>query len=250
MFRSLTTTQAHSTADIKNFFDSCAQEYREQHGNPQRLLNYRISLMKRYARLCTDDVVLDVGCGNGHHLFAVVEDIRHGIGVDLSAAMIELAQERLRDSTLQSKLTFLNENVEHLSVIDEQSVDLAICIGALEHMIDKVAVLEKINRALKPGGRFFCLTLNGEYFWYQRLAPSLGLDIKHLSTDRFLKRGELEHLITESGFYDTQTGYWTFIPRGDMPWFFGLLLQGLDNVGRSLRMNSLRGGLWACAWKK
>src|SRR5260370_36233870 len=37
---------------------------------------------------------------------------------------------------------------------DDQSIDLAICIGAFEHMLDKRAVLASIYRVLKFGGRF------------------------------------------------------------------------------------------------
>src|SRR5437868_10451822 len=98
MLRKLVTTQVESTADIRDFFDRCAPAYREQHGHPERLLNYRIALIKQYARPARDEVVLDVGCGNGDHLLALAGDIGRGIGIDLSPAMIAVADERLRGS--------------------------------------------------------------------------------------------------------------------------------------------------------
>jgi|ERR1041384_1472984 2-polyprenyl-6-hydroxyphenyl methylase/3-demethylubiquinone-9 3-methyltransferase len=250
MLRKLVTTPVQSTADIKDFFDNCARAYSEQHGHPERLLNYRIALIKQYARPSNEEVVLDVGCGNGHHLFALAGDIGHGIGIDLSPAMIEIAQERLQHSPWQSKLTFLSEDGETLSALAEPSIDLAICVGALEHMLNKSAALINVYRVLKPGGRFFCLTLNGGYFWYQALAPLLGLETKHLSTDRFLKRDELVSLFTEAGFCRIQIGCWTFIPKGDMPRVLGGICQGLDFIGKVLRIHSWRGGLWLCAWKE
>jgi ubiquinone/menaquinone biosynthesis C-methylase UbiE len=249
MFRKLTTTPAHSTASAKTFFDNCAVAYAEQHGHPQRLLNYRIGLIRKYARPCRDDVVLDLGCGNGHHLFALAEEIVHGIGIDLSSAMIEAAQAHLRNSSLQGKLTFLVDNGEEVCTIPEQSIDLVICIGALEHMIDKAAVMVNVYRLLKPRGRFFCLTPHGGYLWYQALAPLLRMDTKHLSTDKFLKRCEMVDLLKESGFLHVQVDYWTFIPKGDMPSFIALVLTGLDKIGKLFRANSLRGGLTVCAWK-
>ena len=41
-------------------------------------------------------------------------------------------------------LTFEVDNAEELKGIADQSVDLAICIGAFEHMLDKRAVLASI----------------------------------------------------------------------------------------------------------
>jgi ubiquinone/menaquinone biosynthesis C-methylase UbiE len=250
MLRRLVTTRVQSTADIKNFFDHAARVYSEQHGHPERLLIYRIGLIKRHARPRNDEVVLDVGCGNGHHLLALAGDIGRGIGVDLSPAMVEIAQARRRDSTWQAKLTFRSDDAEQLGTLAESSIDLAMCVGALEHMLNKSAVLINAHRVLKPQGRFFCLTTNGGYVWYRRLAPLLGLETRHLSTDRFLKRDELVRLLTEAGFSRVHTGCWTFIPRGDMPAILGMICQGLDLIGRVLRISSLRGGLWVCAWKE
>jgi ubiquinone/menaquinone biosynthesis C-methylase UbiE len=249
MLRKLVTTQVQSTADIRDFFNHCAHAYAEQHGHPERLLNYRIALIKKYARPAKDEVVLDVGCGNGHHLEALAGDIGHGIGVDLSPAMIEVAQARLQNSPWQGKLSFVTDDGERLGTLAEGSIDLAICVGALEHMLDKSAALANAHRILKPGGRFFCLTLNGGYFWYRTLAPLIGLETKHLSTDRFLNRDELVRLFTEAGFGRIQVGCWTFIPKGDMPGALGGICQGLDSLGKVLRIGSLRGGLWMCAWK-
>jgi SAM-dependent methyltransferase len=250
MVRKLITTPIHSTADVRDFFDKCARAYSERHGPAERLLNYRIALIRQYAKPCSDDVVLDLGCGNGHHLFALAGEIGRGVGIDLSPAMIEVAQERLRDSPWQGKLTFLSENGERLSTLAEDSIDLAMCVGALEHMLNKAAVMVNARRILKPRGRFFCLTLNGGYLWYQVLAPLLGLETKHLSTDKFLRRDELIRLLTESGFRRIEVGHWTFIPKGDMPAIVAIICQGLDFIGRIFRIDSLRGGMWMCAWKE
>ena len=249
MLRKLATTQVRSTAEIRDFFDRSARAYSEQHGHPERLLAYRVGLIKRHARLRRDDEVLDVGCGNGHHLFALSDDIRRGIGVDLSPAMIEIAQQRLLDSP-GAALTFSSDDAERLATQAADSVDLALCIGAFEHMLDKAAAARSVRRVLKPGVRFFCLTVNGGYAWYRLLAPLFGLETRHLSSDRFLKHDELKSLLAESGFSRVEVGCWTFIPKGDMPAALAAICQGLDWVGKLLRIAALRGGLWACAWKE
>jgi SAM-dependent methyltransferase len=250
MLRKLATTQVQNTAEIRDFFDRTARAYHEQHGHPERLLHYRINLIKRHARLRDDDVVLDVGCGNGHHLRALSQRIRRGIGVDLSPAMIEIARQRQLDSTEHAELTFFCDDAERLDTQAADSFDLALCVGALEHMLNKAAAVARVRRVLKTGGRFFCLTVNGGYVWYQRLAPLFGLETRHLSTDRFLNRDELAGLLAEAGFSRVEVGGWTFIPRGDMPALLAALCVGLDWLGRLFRISALRGGLWACAWKE
>jgi ubiquinone/menaquinone biosynthesis C-methylase UbiE len=249
-FRGVRTTPSCNTTDIRSFFDRCASTGSpEQHGHPQRLLEYRLALVRNLARIGLSDVVLDVGCGNGHHLFALAPEIARGIGIDVSPGMIALARARLWNSARKADLTFEVGNAEELNGIADQSVDLAICIGAFEHMLDKGAVLASIYRVLKIGGRFFCLTPNADYIWYRTIAPVLGFDTKHLSSDRILTHEEFFELLDQAGFRRSRAVPWTFIPKGDVPALVALLLTMLDVIGRYARLDSFRGGISLCAWK-
>jgi 2-polyprenyl-6-hydroxyphenyl methylase/3-demethylubiquinone-9 3-methyltransferase len=249
--RGVATAPSSNTTDIKSFFDQCASTgAAEQHGHPQQLLEYRLALIRKLARPHPADVVLDIGCGNGNHLLALGLEVARGIGIDVSPGMIELARARLRSAPRRANLAFEVNPAEELKGIADQSIDLAICIGALEHMLDKRAVLASIYRVLKCGGRFVCLTLHADYFWYRTLAPLLGLATKHLSTDRILRRDEFSALLDQAGFRDIRFAPWTFIPKGDVPALVALLLTVLDAVGRHTRFDSLRGGLSLCAWKQ
>ena len=248
--RGVATTTAHDTTDIRSFFDQCASTGSpEQHGHAQRLLEYRLSLVRSLARPRPTDVLLDVGCGNGHHLLALGPEVARGIGIDISPGMIELARARLRSSPSKGNLTFEVDNAEELTGVADQSVDLAICIGAFEHMLDKRSVLASIHRVLKLGGRFFCLTPRADYVWYRTIAPLLGFATKHLSSDRMLSRDEFLALLDEAGFRRRRSAPWTFIPKGDMPATAAQLLTVLDAIGRHARLHCLRGGLSLCAWK-
>jgi ubiquinone/menaquinone biosynthesis C-methylase UbiE len=245
------TTPSFTTSDIRSFFDRCASAGAlEQHGHAQRLLEYRLAIVRSLARLQTADVVLDLGCGNGHHLIGLAPQIARGIGVDISPGMIELAHMRLRSFQMTPNLTFEVDNAEELRGIADQSIDLAICIGAFEHMLDKRAVLASIYRVLKFSGRFVCLTLHADYVWYRTIGPLLGLDTKHLSSDRRLTEDEFSVLLGEAGFGRIRFAPWTFVPKGDMPTAIALLLSVLDAVGRQAERRYLRGGLSLCAWKE
>jgi 2-polyprenyl-6-hydroxyphenyl methylase/3-demethylubiquinone-9 3-methyltransferase len=110
-------------------------------------------------------------------------------------------------------------------------------------MLDKPRALAQVGRVLKAPGSFVCLTPNGDYCWYRALAPRLGLQTRHLSTDRFLTAGELEALVRQAGMEPARLERWRFIPKGDMPAPSGALLHGLDWVGRASGAGSLRGGI-------
>jgi ubiquinone/menaquinone biosynthesis C-methylase UbiE len=250
-FRGVVTTPSFNTADIRSFFNQCASTgFPEEHGHPQRLLEYRLALVRSIARPRPGDVVLDLGCGNGHHLLALGPEVTRGIGIDVSPGMIELARARLRSSPWRSNLTFEVDNAEELKGIADKSVDLAICIGAFEHMLDKRAVLASIYRVLKFGGRFFCLAPHADYISYRTIAPLLGLATKHLSSDRMLTHDEFYALLDQTGFRRVRSTPWTFIPKGDVPALVALLLTALDAIGRRARLDYLRGGLSLCAWKE
>lgn len=245
------TTPSCNTADIRSFFDQCASMGSdEKHGDAQRLLGYRLALVRRLARPCSTDIVLDVGCGTGHHLLALGPEVARGIGIDISPGMINLARAHLLRSPGRVNLSFEVGDAEDLSGIADHSIDLAICVGALEHMLDKRAVLASVHRVLKCGGRFFCLTLNADYAWYRTIAPLLGFATKHLSSDRALTHGECSALLYEAGFHRSRLATWTFVPKGDMSGAAALLLTVLDAIGRHARLDSLRGGLSLCAWKE
>jgi ubiquinone/menaquinone biosynthesis C-methylase UbiE len=249
-FRGVATTPSCNTTDIRSFFDQCASTgFHEEHGHPQRLLEYRLALVRNLARPRPADVILDLGCGNGHHLLALGPEVARGIGIDVSPGMIALARARLRSSP-STNLTFAVDNAEELTGITDQSIDLVICIGAFEHMLNKRAVLASIFRVLKLGGRFFCLAPHADYVWYRTIAPFLGLATKHLSSDRLLTREEFSALLDQAGFRRIRCAPWTFIPKGDVPAPIGLILTVLDVAGRHARLDSLRGGLSICAWKE
>jgi 2-polyprenyl-6-hydroxyphenyl methylase/3-demethylubiquinone-9 3-methyltransferase len=238
----LKTTPSQDIEDIRRFFDAFAIFNGECHGPPDRLLQYRVALLKRYARIHHEDVVLDVGCGNGHHLFALNGAFRRGIGIDFSPKMIASALHA-RPATETGRLLFEIDDAHSLATVADASVDVAVCIGALEHMPDKAAVARSIHRVLRPGGRFVSLTPNDEFVWYRRLAPTFGIPTRHLATDRRLDTGRALTLLHQAGFSDARIDYWSFIPRGDMPTALAGFCRLLDRVGRLALPRHFRSGL-------
>lgn len=254
----LRTRPAHGHQDVAAFFDAGARTYAEQHGDAECLLRYRVDLLRSGARLCPDDTVLEIGCGTGIHLLALAgspgsngpagNTFARGLGTDLSPGMVAIARERLAASGWQDRTSFAVADAERLEPVADAAVDVVLCVGALEHMLDQGAALCSAFRVLKPGGRLVCLTLNGGSLWY-RLAPALGFDSRQLATDHYLTRSELESLARAAGFAELALDFWSFVQRGDMPELAAAIFSFLDRVGAALRLGALRGGLRLVAVK-
>lgn len=98
-----------------------------------------------------DAVVLDVACGIGlpGHVLRLCGFKGRMSGTDISAGMLAQARERpVYDET------FVCNANEGLSEVDDASVSLVVCMGAME-LLDHGTVLKEFARVLKPTGRLW-----------------------------------------------------------------------------------------------
>lgn len=232
-----TPTPAATTADLRAFFNTLAADPTDRHGPPRTLLANRLRILNRHAQFTPSDLVLDIGCGDGAHLRALVDRIDRGIGIDLSPRMITTA----RQQTTHPDLSFHVDDAERLTTIPSSTVDKVLCVGMLEHVLRPSRVLRQVNRVLTPGGRFVALTLNGAYWWY-RLADSLALPTRHLTTDHRLEPEQGKRLLQRNGLF-AEIGFWSFVPTGDLPTPLSALCHALDRLGQRTALSQLRGGL-------
>lgn len=235
-----TTVPSGSKEEIRAFFDEFAAENFERHGNADVLLQHRLRLLDRHAAFGSDDTVLDVGCGDGAHLRALADGVGRGIGIDLSPRMIDHARRKTNNTSISYRV----DDAEYLRSIPNDSVDVVICVGVLEHLLSPTSVFRAVRRVLAEGGRFVALTLNGTYWWY-RLADRLRIPTRHLATDRRLQPVRARRLLRRSGLHP-HVGFWRFVPAGDLPPPLSLLCRLLDSLGHLAWAASLRGGLRLC----
>lgn len=245
----LRTRSVQDSGEIRAFFDAIAGGYRESHGSADLLLAYRLALIRRLLAPSLGGVLLDIGCGPGVHLFPLADAYSRAIGVDLSPNMIVAAETLRRTHPCAAHIELHAGSAERLACIADNAVDAVLCVGAFEHMPVKSAVLGEVRRVLKPGGRFVCLTLNGDYLWYRRIAPWLGYEVRHLSSDRFVNAAEMRALLHGAALRVDESGYWRFVAKGDMPGWAARGLQWLDCAGMVCKPSLLRGGLYVCAHK-
>jgi len=97
--------------------------------------------------------VLDIGCGNGALLRALGERVKIGVGVDASAAMIEVA----RRESGSERLTFATINGPTLPFPDA-SFDVVISLLSFRYL-DWDPVMNEIRRVLAPGGKLLVVDM-------------------------------------------------------------------------------------------
>jgi 2-polyprenyl-6-hydroxyphenyl methylase/3-demethylubiquinone-9 3-methyltransferase len=235
----LKTRTVHSTEDVVQHFDELAPTYVEAHGSAGRLLAYRLGVIRQLLAGAPTGTLLEIGCGTAMHLLALADGFDRAIGTDASPAMVEAGRGIVSGTAISLRV----DPAEELATVADASVDAVLCVGSLEHMTDQARVMAQVRRVLTEGGRFVCLTPNGGYCWYRHIAPMLGRDVRHLSTDHFLTRAELDSLVRGAGLEMIARHYWSFVPRGDMPAAAASVLGALDWGTRRTGWGYLRGGI-------
>lgn len=109
-----------------------------------RALNERGLLPPKGAR------VLEAGCGYAHIVRSLDELGYDAVGLDYAEGAIRLSSERW------PSLELVHGNLEEMP-FDDDSFDLIISLGAIEHNVDgPERSLHDMLRVLKPGGVMYC----------------------------------------------------------------------------------------------
>tara|TARA_B100001059_G_scaffold98817_1_gene98449 strand:+ start:558 stop:1262 length:705 start_codon:yes stop_codon:yes gene_type:complete len=157
--------------------------------------------LKKY-ELNENGIMLDVGCGEGRHIFGVMQDYPQikCVGMDMDNASLKKAEEGYKyfESISNAGAEFVKGSAYSLPFPDE-SIDLIVCSEVLEHLhLYNDAVIE-IHRVLKPGGKFYASVPAS---WPEKVCWSLSKDYQnqpggHL---RIFNQLELVSEIKETGF--------------------------------------------------
>jgi arsenite methyltransferase len=105
-------------------------------------------------RIEPGEVVLDLGCGAGTDLLIAAQmtgSTGRVIGVDMTPTMLQRARASADEMGIDN--VELHESLIESLPLDDASVDVVISNGVIDLVPDKDAVLDEIDRVLRPGGR-------------------------------------------------------------------------------------------------
>lgn len=143
--------------------------------------------------------LVDIGCGDGHLIWALTDTghIPPGskvFGVDISAIRLS------RFSALTGFKGIMAEG-HRVPALANDSIDLAISTMVIEHMPDDLGHAHELARILKPGGLLYMSTiLRKRGAWYFRKAPDgrRVLDPTHLR--EYSSEVEVTQMLEAAGF--------------------------------------------------
>lgn len=125
--------------------------------------------------------LVDVGCGDGHLVWALAENRLLPPGSRITG--VDLSPIRLRRFTALTGFESVLADGDRVPAIDSASVDLAISTMVIEHVPDDAAHARELARMLRPGGLLYLSTVirkRGAWYFRKALDGRRVLDPTHL----------------------------------------------------------------------
>lgn len=121
--------------------------------------NYEIGKIIEKTHPTSESIILDVGCGTGHHVAALEAQHIPAVGIDVSGAMIKQAKE------LYPHYNFVQGDVLKAMQFRKNSFTHILCLYfTLYYFEDKLAFFKNCMYWLMPGGALVIHVVNKDMF--------------------------------------------------------------------------------------
>jgi SAM-dependent methyltransferase len=169
--------------------------------------------------------VLDWGCGKGHVSYLLKKRNADVVSCDIETT--EHADSAFGQYTPIvdfAKINVIPLRHEYILPFADESFNVVLSFGVLEHVSNDKQSLVEINRILKPNGLFFCFWLPYKYSWKQRREQIKG---SHYH-DRLYDINKIKHLLNETQFNLMDYWYRDLLPKRYAPPFYREI-ENFDN---------------------
>jgi 2-polyprenyl-3-methyl-5-hydroxy-6-metoxy-1,4-benzoquinol methylase len=130
--------------------------------------------------------ILDVGCGTGRHAIELARRGYSVTGVDLSESQLNKAKEKAAAANV--RIDFQKADARELNFQSEFDAVLILCEGAFSLMETDAMnfrILQNVERALKPGGKFILTTLSALYPLYHSVMDLINAEENNMKYEKF-----------------------------------------------------------------
>ena len=187
------------------FWDERARKYDDDIQRHDSLYTRTIASTK--SLLTDSDVVLDLGCGSGEIGLDIARHVQRVHGIDVSAKMIELANQKVRDRKAR------NADFNQADAFGPRlagSSFSAVTAFNIFHLVDDIpGVIARLHDLLESEGLLVSQTpCLGERNWFVRTLLNLAQKLGFAPPIRSLTFAELESLVSSGGFEILESEIW------------------------------------------
>lgn len=162
-------------------------------------------------KIMQDDVVLDVGCGEGNAVLFCARQGAHVVFTDVDAAKISALIEKIKATPARKAEGFISDTMP-LPLPDEYATKI-LATEVLEHTAQPEKIMEELVRVGRPGALYFLTVPDSRSEMLQKpfANPVYFTEPNHI---QIFDRERFVRLVENSGLkvarYETWGFYWTF----------------------------------------
>lgn len=121
-----------------------------------------------------NDIVLDIGCGNGIQTVAIASHCQYIIGIDNNSYQLNIGVSMAKNKHIKN-IFFKKIHILGQLPFKKYYFDKILCLDVLEHLNNRDLFLLEIKRVLKPNGIVFISVPNKNTSW-KKLQRKYGLN--------------------------------------------------------------------------
>lgn len=179
------------------FWDRFAARYSRTPVPDEAIYQQKLETTQQY--FTPEMEVLEIGCGTGSTAIVHAPHVKHIRAVDISQRMLEIAKDKATSEGIEN-ITFEQASLDELEV-EEESVDVILCLSILHLLEDRDAALRKLFKMLKPNGMLVSsTTCLGDNMGFFKVVGPLGYRLGVIPLLRVFTSDELKESIENTGF--------------------------------------------------
>lgn len=187
------------------------------------LVEYLLAFSNRWFNR-NNFTILDWGCGKCQVSFLLRKKNIDVVSCDVETERGDSAFGQYTPIADFAGINVIPLKHEYIMPFMEESFDVVLSFGVLEHVLNDEQSLAEINRILKPNGLFFCFWLPYKYSWRQKLEHLKGIYYH----DRLYDINKVRDLIDKTEFVLLDYWYRDLLPYRSKFSFYRKL-EKMDN---------------------